>query len=171
MMRIERRERGFTAIELMIAMTIMMILVTFAFVGVTQAQARVRLADGARGLTNQLEKARTDSIRRHADSASQGRVQITGSSTYRVRYDQNSDGVLADTELLDVTLPDGVTFVTSPTPATASYDWRGRVTSSITYTLQNTTGTTTVNISGSGDVTVNSTAVIPTTTATPFPTP
>jgi Tfp pilus assembly protein FimT len=145
--------------------------VAFAIVQMTQTQARVRLADGARGLTNYLEKARTDSIRRHAASTSQASVQITGSSTYRITYDQNSDGTLASTELLDVTLPDGVTFVTTPVPTTASYDWRGRVPSAITYTLQNTTGTTTVNISGSGDVTINSTAVIPTTTVTPFPTP
>lgn len=157
----------------MIVLAVSMVLITFALVGVDQAQARVRLADGARGMSNYLEKARTDSIRRHADSASQGSVQITSSTTYRIRYDQNSDNTLDSTEFLDVTLPSGVTFVMSPTPTTASYDWRGQVTSAITYTLQNTTGTTTISITKSGDVTLSSTAIVPTTasSSTPYPTP
>jgi prepilin-type N-terminal cleavage/methylation domain-containing protein len=172
MMRIERRrERGFSAIEVMIVMAVSMILMTFALVGVDKARDRVRLQDGARGFANQLEKARTDSIRRHAASTSQSGVSVRDSSTYRVAFDQNNDGALASTEFLDLTLPTGVTFVTNPAPSAASYDWRGRVTSAITYTLQNTTGTATVNITGAGDVTINSTAVLPATTATPFPTP
>ncbi|MDT7542373.1 MAG: hypothetical protein QOE33_2277 [Acidobacteriota bacterium] len=171
-MRIERRrERGFSVIELMLVLTVLMILMTFALVGVTRARDRVRLADSARSLTNQLEKARTDSIRRHADAVSQAGVQILNSTTYRIAYDQNSDGVLAAGETLDVALPTGVTFVTNPAPTAASYDWRGRVATPITYTLQNSTGTTTINITGAGDVTLNSTAVVPTTASTPFLTP
>jgi Tfp pilus assembly protein FimT len=172
MMRIERRrERGFSAIEIMIVLTVSMVLMTFALVGVDQARERVRLQDGARALTNQLEKARTDSIRRHADAASQAGVQILNASTYRVAFDQNSDGVLAAGETLDVALPTGVTFVINPAPSAASYDWRGRVATPITYTLQNSTGTTTVNITGAGDVSLNSTAVVPATASTPFLTP
>jgi hypothetical protein len=98
-------------------------------------------------------------------------VQVLNSSTYRVTYDKDSDGALGATDYLDVTLPSGVTFVTSPTPATATYTWQGRVSSAITYTLQNSTGTATINISTAGDVTMNSTASVPATSATPWTTP
>jgi hypothetical protein len=118
-----------------------------------------------------MEKARTDSIRRHADAASQASIQILNANTYRVAYDQDSDGVLAAGETLDIALPVGVTFVTNPAPVTASYDWRGRVAAPLTYTLQNSVGTTTLNVTSAGDVTINSTAVTPVTTSTPYPTP
>jgi Tfp pilus assembly protein FimT len=171
-MRIEKgRARGFSVIELMLVLTVLMVLMTFALVGVNRARERARLTDSTRGITNYMEKARTDSVRRHADAASQARVQILNANTYRVAFDQNSDGVLAAGETLDVALPTGVTFVTNPAPAAASYDWRGRVAAPVTYTLQNTTGTTTLTVTGAGDVSVNSTAVMPPTTSTPYPTP
>ncbi|MDQ3907220.1 MAG: prepilin-type N-terminal cleavage/methylation domain-containing protein [Acidobacteriota bacterium] len=171
-MRIDKtRERGFSLVELLIVLVVLILLVSFAVVSTARTRDRVRLADGTRTFGNYLEKARTDSIRRHADSGSQASVQVLNSTTYRVSYDKDSDGSLGSTDYLDVTLPSGVTFVTSPAPATASYTWQGRVTSAITYTLQNSSGTSTINISTAGDVTMNSTASVPATTATPWTTP
>jgi prepilin-type N-terminal cleavage/methylation domain-containing protein len=163
--------RGFSLVELMIVLAVLALLVSFAVVSTARTRDRVRLADATRTFGNYLEKARTDSIRRHADSGSQAGVQVVNSTTFRVSYDSNSDGVLAATETLDVTLPNGVTFVTNPAPTAASYTWQGRVAAPITYTLQNSTGTATLSITTAGDVTINSSAAIPATTATPYPTP
>jgi hypothetical protein len=98
-------------------------------------------------------------------------VQVLNATTYRVAFDQNSDGALAAGEVSDITLPLGVTFVTNPAPAAAAYDWRGRVASPVTYTLQNSVGTTTLTVTGAGDVTINSTAAVPASASTPYPTP
>lgn len=171
-MRIDKTSsRGFSLVELLLVVAVLAMLASFAVVSTGRTRDRVRLADGTRTFGNYLEKARTDSIRRHADSGSQATVQVLNSTTYRVTYDKDSDGALGSTDYLDVTLPSGVTFVTTPTPTTASYTWQGRVTSAITYTLQNSSGTATINISTAGDVTMNSTATVPATTTTPYPTP
>lgn len=153
---------GFTAIELIITVTVLGIVTGFGILGITRARATVRLSGAAREFATYIEKARLFSIRSHADDATE-RASITISddkASYTVTLDLDGDGVL-DTRT--VTLPDGVTF---DSVETIAFDWRGRtwstvggITSSnaqVSFRLQGGGDIVSIDITGSGDVTVDS---------------
>jgi prepilin-type N-terminal cleavage/methylation domain-containing protein len=153
---------GFTAIELIITVTVLAIVTGFGIVGITRARSTIRLSGAAREFASHLEKARLFSIRSHADDATE-RASITindDKASYNVTLDLNGDGVLDTTT---VTLPDGVTF---DSVETIAFDWRGRtwstvggITSSnaqVSFRLQGGGDIVSIDITGSGDVTVDS---------------
>lgn len=111
------------------------------------------LSNSARQLAGYLERARADSVRRRPSSGLESSVQIVNETTYRVTMGFGGDSTLASR---DFQLEGDVRFITDPT--TISFDWRGRPTSGteITIALQNSSGTTQVDVTGSGDVTVGS---------------
>ncbi|HET9712773.1 MAG TPA: prepilin-type N-terminal cleavage/methylation domain-containing protein, partial [Pyrinomonadaceae bacterium] len=153
---------GFTAIELVITVTVLAIVTGFGIVGITRARASVRLSGAAREFATYIEKARLFSIRSHADDATE-RASITISddkASYTVTLDLDGDG---DLDTRTVTLPDGVTF---DSVETIAFDWRGRtwstvggITSSnaqVSFRLQGGSDIVSIDITGSGDVTVDS---------------
>jgi Tfp pilus assembly protein FimT len=153
---------GFSTIELLITATILTIVTAFGVMGITRAKASIRLSGAAREYASYIEKARTLSIRNHADDASErGTVTINDDKTsYAVTMDLDGDG---DIDTRTIPLPDGVTFETVETIA---FDWRGRTwntvgaltmsNAQVSITLKNSTGTVSVDVTGSGDVTVDS---------------
>jgi Tfp pilus assembly protein FimT len=167
-------ERGFSALQLMITVVVVAIVSTFAIMNIATARQRITLSNAAKQVSRYLEKARTDSVKRHADQAAQqASIQVLSATTYRLKMDFDTNGTLGSTETQDFILPDGVTFVTNPMPPTIAYDWRGRLTSSARITVQNANLVQSINIdlSGGGDITTNSTVTLPAMTSTPYPTP
>jgi hypothetical protein len=157
-----RSGRGFSTIELVIVATILTIVTGFGVMGISRAKASIRLSGAAREYASYIERARLYSIRSHAESASErANVAINESKTgYTVNLDLDGDGVL-DTR--DIPLPGGVKFGTQET---IGFDWRGRtwntagaVTRSnaqVSITLTNDIDTVSVDVTGSGDVTIDS---------------
>lgn len=153
---------GFSAIELLIVVTILSVVTGFGVMGIRNAKASIRLSGAAREYASYIERARVYSIRNHADSASQrANVAINDDKTsYNVSLDLDGDGVL-DTRT--ITLPSGVEFKTVETIA---FDWRGRTwntvgaltmpNAQVSITLKNEIGTVSVDVTGSGDVTIDS---------------
>ena len=153
---------GFSAIELLIVVTILSVITGFGVMGIKNAKASIRLSGAAREYGSYIERARLHAIRSHADDASQrANVAINENQTsYNVNLDLDGDGVL-DTKTIP--LPVGVTFKTVETIA---FDWRGRtwntvggVTRShaqVSIVLENEIGTASVDVTGSGDVTIDS---------------
>ena len=158
----QRTGGGFSVIELIITATILTIVTGFGLMGITRARASVRLSGAAREYGSYIEKARLFSIRRHADDASErASVAINADRTsYDVTLDLDGDGGM-DTRTIP--LPDGVTF---STVETISFDWRGRtwntvggVTSAnaqVSIRLQNSNGSVSIDVTGSGDITIDS---------------
>lgn len=157
-----RTVRGFSTVEMLIMVTIVTIVTGFGVMGISQAKASIRLSGAAREYASYIEKARTFSIRSHADDANE-RASITinaDQTSYNVTMDLDGDG---DLDTKTITLPDGVSFVTVETIA---FDWRGRTwntvdgntesNAQVSITLKNSAGKVSVDVTGSGDVTVDS---------------
>ena len=157
-----RRHNGFTTVEILIMMVILAIVTAFGLIGITSARASVRLSGAAREYASYIEKARMHSIRNHADNdAERASIAINDSKTsYNVNLDLNSDGTL-DTKTIQ--LPGDVSFETVETIA---FDWRGRTLSivgeitstnaQVSITLKNGSDSVSVDVTGSGDITVDS---------------
>ena len=100
---------GFSAIELVITVTVLGIVIGFGIVGISRARASVRLSGAAREFASYIEKARLFSIRSHADDATErATITINGDkASYNVTLDLDGDG---DLDTTTIALPDGVTF-------------------------------------------------------------
>lgn len=157
-----RTNGGFSVVELLVTGVVLTVVTSAGVMGITRARASVRLAGAAREYGAYIEKARVHSIRSHADDASErASVAISDDKTsYTVTIDIDGDGVL-DTKT--ITLPDGVKFETVETIA---FDWRGRTwntvgtdteaNAQVSITLNGTYETVSIDVTGSGDITINS---------------
>ena len=154
-------QNGFSAIELVITIALISIITGFAAMGITRARATMRLAGAAREFAAYVEKARVDSIRRHADVEGQwAGVTINADRTsYTVTFAPFGRDMISRT----IPLPAGVAFDTAETIA---FDWRGRTQSTVdgvteanrqvSITLRNSNDFVSVDVTGSGDVTIDS---------------
>jgi len=184
-----RRHDGFSTVEILIMLGILTIITAFGLMGITSARASVRLSGAAREYATYIEKARMHSIRNHADDdTDRASVAINEARTsYNVTMDFDGNGTM-DTKT--IALPNDVTFETVETIA---FDWRGRTLSivddvmtsnaQVSIRLNNGSSTVSVDVTGSGDITVDSEVFddsVPnvnlrvgdlTSNATPTPTP
>src|SRR3712207_3501973 len=83
-------ERGFTLLQVVIAVVVIAVATTFAVMAIADTKRHTRISNSARELASYLEKARTDAIRRH-DTA----TVVTGgfgTDTYTVTMDFDNDG-------------------------------------------------------------------------------
>ena len=157
-----RKRNGFTIIEILIMAAIITIVSLFGLMGITRARASVRLSGAAREYASYIERARMHSIRSHADEAGErASVAINEAKTsYAVTSDLDGDG---DMETKTITLPDGVSF---ETVETIGFDWRGRTwntvdgvttgNAQVSIRLKNSNGSVSVDVTGSGDITIDS---------------
>jgi type II secretory pathway pseudopilin PulG len=182
-------ESGFTLLQLVIVIAIIAVLSTVALLGVTSARASQRRINSARLFAGYLEKARVDSVRRHADGSTANplaSVTVLNANTYSVFMDFNNTGVPV---ARNVSLELGITFDEDDIGKEVAFDWRGRTGFDHGFVLSNAdraTNTqgdrnyeTPVAVSGFGDVTINDGVYTPTVNSnssnynapTPLPTP
>jgi len=149
-------ERGFSILQLLITLMIITVVTALGMMGIVQTQQSLRLSNSTHEFLAYVEKARLDSIRRHAEPAGATMASVTVNATsYSVAIDFDGDGT-ANTRVMP--LPNGITF-SGDVPATISFNWRGRPVnpdgSPLTLpalSLGNNRGDTSVlNISGAGD--------------------
>lgn len=143
-------ERGTTILHIVLTLTILSIISTFAVLGIRTARANIRLTNSSRRFASFLEKARADAVRRHGDAT----VAPLTLTSYTVTMDFDLNGTV---ETRTFQMEDGVAF-TDPLPAAITFDWRGRINSDpISYTLENNVQVQArVDVSGAGDVTFDS---------------
>lgn len=158
----KRNQFGFSMIEITIMTAIIAIVTAFGLMGITRARASVRLSSAAREYATYIEKARMHSIRSHADDATErAGVAINESKlSYNVTADLDGNGTI-DTRT--ISLPNGVSFETDED---ISFDWRGRTWSTVdgvttanaqvSIRLKNSNDTVSVDVTGSGDITIDS---------------
>src|SRR5688572_29654566 len=154
-------QKGFTLLQLMIVVLVIAVIGGMAAFGIVQARQRIRLTNSARMIASYLEKARVDSVRRHAvNFDDMAGLTVTSPTSYQVRLDFDGNGTV---ETRDITLDDGIVFANNTVPT--RFDWRGRFVSidptktKETFTLQYGTSERdqrTVDVTRSGDVTINS---------------
>src|SRR3954471_15661457 len=83
-----RGERGVSIIEILIVALMIMIVAAFAVMQIGAAQRAMRLTNSAREFLGWLEKARLDSVRRHAMSNGEmASITLNNNNTYTVIID------------------------------------------------------------------------------------
>ena len=152
-----KQQRGFTVVQMVITIAIIAIVSTIGILGIRTARAQFKMQNAARVFASYVEKARADSVRRHATSGNQASVEMFGEGTtsYAVTMDFGN-GV----ETRSFELDSGITFGTAALKVT--FDWRGRlteqcpVTKACVFQIKNDSikDQVPVDVSGSGDITV-----------------
>ena len=119
-------QRGFTLIQLLIIVAMATVITAFGAIGIVNARAHMRLASSARQFTTRVEKARADSVRRHAMGASMSTVTLLSQTSYTITMDFDLNGVIDawDTQTFD--LEQDITFAPEFVGTTITFDWRGR---------------------------------------------
>lgn len=149
---LSRRQSGFTMVQMLITIAIIAIVTTFGILGITKARAEMRMQNSARRFAVYVEKARGDSIRRHAVPGSEAWVETFGPTTtkFDVRMDFDGSGTLQTRTFY---LDEGISFDTIAQKAT--FDWRGRIVDALAFQITNGAKRIPVDISGSGDITID----------------
>ncbi|MGH9873010.1 MAG: pilus assembly FimT family protein [Pyrinomonadaceae bacterium] len=150
---------GFTLLQVIIVVALVSVLTAFGALGVVNARARMRLAGSARQFAGLAEKARADSVRRHAMDAGRSNIQLVNTTSYSVTMDFDGNGVLDGSDTRTFNLDTNVTFDPRFVGTSITFDWRGRsVTGQVNPVLLLTgpaTGAALITISGSGDITMD----------------
>jgi hypothetical protein len=149
-------------------MAVMGIVSTFAVMSVARTRGAYRLTSATDEITGYMERARLDSIRRHATIEpiappdapvvnQMASITFKNVNSYIITMDFDNDGTVEASERHTVTLPDGVQFpadkITNPA-TTIGFNWRGRPTSVFSTGLSNSYGDKTVSVSEAGSVAV-----------------
>lgn len=152
-------QRGFTLLQVIVVVALISILTAFGTIGVVKGRARMRLAGSARTFAGLAEKARADSVRRHAMGAAMSNMLLVNVTSYTVTMDFDTNGVIDASDTRTFNLDSNVTFDPNFVGTSISFDWRGRsVTGQVTPVLVLTgpaTGRALITISGSGDITMD----------------
>jgi len=147
------RQHGFTIVQMIVALAIISIVSTVAVLGVKSSREHFKMQSSARLFASYCEKARADSVRRHAASGEEASVEMfgEGTTTYNVTMDYGSGIVETRTFQLDP----GIQFSTKAKKVT--FDWRGRLLGQAeVFQIESTylKDSIPVDVSGSGDVTI-----------------
>lgn len=153
-------ERGFSLLQIIVVLCITGIVAGMAVFGVRAARNTARLTNSARDFAQNAEKARLDAIRRRTTT----HIEFTSSNTYEITMDFAGNGTSTTRAFtLDsgvvITDSNGATMSdTSPDLPSADFDWRGRTYAcNALFPMKNSrSDRLTVQIAGSGDITVNS---------------
>lgn len=177
--RRRRGERGVSILEVLIMLVMVSVITGYALTRISGAQQFMRMENASREFMSYVDKARLDSVRRHAGppgtlpQPAMSSVTITGPRSYRVVMDFDGDGNMDAPRNITIPQDQGVIFNTgtTPLPITISFNWRGRAVSAVPSTLATyvtppsfslqTTGaygsvrSTAINLSTSGDASIN----------------
>ena len=152
-------QRGFTLLQVIIVVALISIITAFGTVGVVKGRAYMRLAGSARTFAGLAEKARSDSVRRHAMGGAMSNMQLLTTTSYSVTMDFDTNGVLDGSDTRTFNLDTNVSFDPNFVGTSITFDWRGRsITGQVTPVLVLSgpaTGRALITISGSGDITMD----------------
>ena len=152
-------QRGFTLLQAIVVVALISIITAFGTVGVVKGRAYMRLAGSARTFAGLAEKARADSVRRHAMGAARSNMQLLTVTSYSVTMDFDTNGVIDGSDTQTFNLDTNVSFDPNFVGTSITFDWRGRsVTGQVTPVLVLSgpaTGRALITISGSGDITMD----------------
>jgi hypothetical protein len=150
--RAATQQQGFTITQMVITLAIIAVVSVFGVLGIKTARAQFRWHNSARLFAAYIEKARVDSIRRHAAAGAESSIETfeIGSNTYAVTMDFGSGTVETRTFQLD----SGLSFHTDARKVT--FDWRGRIAGAWVFQIHSDylNDNLPVDVSGSGDITV-----------------
>ena len=157
-------ESGFSVLELLIVAVMISVLVGFAITQIAQAKQNMTRANAVRELATNIEKARLDSIRRHATATAQmAQVVIMNADFYSVTLDINGDGAVDAPRVIGMPADSGLTIQNGTFPRTIMFNWRGRTVDNAgnatpdpdSVRIGNSYGFTTVRITNAGQTAID----------------
>jgi prepilin-type N-terminal cleavage/methylation domain-containing protein len=167
---------GLSLLELLVVIAMIAVVSSVGVVNFANSNRTFKVAGATRTLSNYMEKARLDSVRRHGGAT----VNINSTTSYTVNVDFTGSGTttsrtvtLPANTTLSYTLPPATTSINpSTTPITITYLWRGNTASTVLLTLTDSAGgaSSTVVVGSSGDVSTDTTITGPVTNPTPLTT-
>ena len=94
--RTTKQQRGFTITQMVVTLVIIALTSTAGVLAIKAARAEFRLQNSARLFATYIEKARADSIRRHATTGQESYIETfgPGSTTYAVTMDYTDQSVI-----------------------------------------------------------------------------
>ena len=145
-------QHGFTTMQMVVTVAIISVISVFGVLGITNARAEFRMQSSARLFASYVEKARVDSIRRHAPEGEESSIETFGQGTDR--YEVTMDFGTGALETRTFYLESGLTFETTAKKVT--FDWRGRISEAWVFQIFSSylDRGLPVDVSGSGDITV-----------------
>jgi type II secretory pathway pseudopilin PulG len=154
---------GFSVLELLIVAVMISVLTGFAITQIARAKQNMTRGNTVRELTTNIEKARLDSVRRHATTSAQmAQVTIINPNFYSVTLDVNADGVLDAPRVIGMPADSNLTIENGPFPRTIMFNWRGRtvdtsdrLTDPARIQIGNTYGSTTIRITNAGQTAID----------------
>lgn len=154
---------GFSVLELLIVAVMISVLVGFAITQIAQAKQNMTRANAVRELSTYIEKARLDSVRRHATTSAQmAQVAIINANFYSVTLDTNGDGTLDAPRVIGMPADSNLTIQNGTFPRTIMFNWRGRTvdtsgntTNPDSVRIGNSYGFTTVRITNAGQTAID----------------
>ena len=154
---------GFSVVELLIVIVMLSALTGFAITQIARAKQNMTRANVVRELTTNIEKARLDSVRRHATTSGQlAQVAIINANFYSVTLDANGDGAMDAPLVIGMPADSNLTIQNGTFPRTIMFNWRGRTvdssgntTNGDIVTIGNTNGSTTVRITNAGQTAID----------------
>ncbi|HKR61517.1 MAG TPA: type II secretion system protein [Pyrinomonadaceae bacterium] len=154
---------GFSLLELLIVVVMAAVLVGFALTQIARAKQNMTRANTVRELTSYLEKARLDSVRRHATTSAQmAQVVIINANFYSVALDANGDGTVDTPRVIAMPADSNLTIQNGTFPRTIMFNWRGRTVDSTGNTITpenvsigNSYGSTTLRITNAGQTAID----------------
>lgn len=157
------RDAGFSVLELLIVGVMISVLIGFAITQIARAKQHMTRANAVRELTTYIEKARLDSVRRHATSSAQmAQVAIINANFYSVTWDGNGDGTLDAPRVIAMPANSNLTIQNGAFPRTIMFNWRGRTvdtsgnsTNPESVQIGNSYGSTTVSITNAGQTAID----------------
>ena len=168
---------GLSLLELLVVVALIAIVSSFAVVNFARSNRTFKVAGATRTLSNYVEKARMDSVRRHLTS---GSITLNSTSSYTVSMDFGGTGTttsrivsLPANTSLSYRLPPATTSISpADTPRTIAYDFYGRTTTTVLLTLTDSAGgaSSTVVVGPAGDVSTDTTVTGPVSNPTPLTT-
>lgn len=132
-MKNPKPQNGFSLIEVFVVLVMIGILSTLALMQMGQSKVDLQRQRIAREFKVYLERARFDSVKRHAEGAEVAKVVLNGPSSFTVSLDFDGDGTLNAFETRTINFADRTDAVirvsdTLNYPITLSFNWRGLVT-------------------------------------------
>ena len=154
---------GFSVVELLIVAVMLSVVTGFAITQIAQAKQNMTRANAVRELTTNIEKARLDSVRRHATTSTQlAQVAIINANFYSVTLDANGDGAMDAPLVIGMPADSNLTIQNGTFPRTIMFNWRGRTVDSSGNTtnpdsirIGNSYGSTTVRITNAGQTAID----------------
>lgn len=169
---------GFSVIELLIVVAMISVITGFALIQIVQARQDMTRANAAQQLAMYLEKARIDSLRRHATTSTQmAQVTIVNAGFYTVALDADGNGTLDAPLVVSLPSDSGLQFNGS-FPRTIYFNWRGNsvdeagVSATPPFiSISNTYGETRIHLSSAGQPAFEATPPVSPVTNSAAPAP